>query len=168
MKSGIYSPNLLFAAVFLALLAVVGLPRMASFGIYAPGLLFGAGCLVVLLLVALPRIRSWRRSRGRPVLNASEVEALLLGAGALVVDLRDEKTFRTGHIRGCLHVPFEALPARFTTPDPKASRGLILVDETDLLSHRALDILQGRGFTGIHVMAGGMKAWRGANLPLAK
>ncbi|HEX7554562.1 MAG TPA: rhodanese-like domain-containing protein [Geothrix sp.] len=137
-------------------------------GIYLPGLQIAAVCLVLLLLVALPGIASWRRARGRHVLNPAAVESLLLGAGALVVDLREAKDFRTGHIRGCLQVPFADLSTQLLAPDPKATRSLILVDETDALSHRAYDLLVRRGFGGIFVMKGGMRAWRRASRPVAK
>ena len=139
-----------------------------SGSLFLPGLQIAAVCLVLLLLVALPRIASWRRGRGRPVLDPAKVESLLFGAGALVVDLRDAEAFRGGHIRGCLHMSFKELQIRFIKPDPKAERPLILVDETDALSHRAYDLLLSRGFTWIYVMKGGMKAWRRARRPLAK
>jgi rhodanese-related sulfurtransferase len=137
-------------------------------GVYLPGLLMAGVCLLVLLLVALPALASWRRGRGRHVLDTAAVESLLLGAGALVVDLRDAKAFRTGHIRGCLQVPFGEVATRFEGPDPKAVRSLILVDETDELSHRAYDLLVRRGFEGVYVMKGGMRAWRRASRPMAK
>ena len=135
---------------------------------HLPGILLAAICLLILLLVVLPRIASWRRGKGRPVLDPVQVDELIMGSGALVVDLRSAESFRTGHIRGCLHVPFSELQQRFTTPDPKASRALILVDETDEISHQAFDLLTRRGFTWLYVMQGGMKAWRRANRPLAK
>jgi hypothetical protein len=65
-------------------------------------------------------------------------------------------------------VPFEELPARFAAPDPQARRPLILVDETDELSHQAYDLLAGRGFIWLYVMKGGLRAWRRANRPLSK
>ncbi|MDP1832297.1 MAG: rhodanese-like domain-containing protein [Geothrix sp.] len=135
---------------------------------FLPGALFAAICLLILLLVALPRLGSWRRGRGRPVLAPVQVEELLLGSGALVVDLRGTEAFRAGHIRGSLHVPFEELSSRFAAPDPNARRALILVDDTDELSHRAYDLLIQRGFSWLYVMKGGMKAWRSASRPLAK
>jgi rhodanese-related sulfurtransferase len=135
---------------------------------YLPGLIFAGVCLLILFLVVLPRIGSWRRAKGRPVLDPVQVEELVSGSGALVVDLRDAQAFRTGHIRGCLHVPFEQLSTRFATPDPKARRALILVDETDELSHRALDLLTQRGFSWLYVMRGGMRAWRRASRPMGK
>jgi len=135
---------------------------------YLPGILLALICLLILLVVVLPRLASWHRGRGRAVLDPVQVEELINGSGALVVDLRDTETFRTGYIRGCLHVPFMDLSQRFAAPDPKARRAMILVDETDELAHQAFDLLTRRGFTWLYVMQGGMKAWRRANRPLAK
>ena len=135
---------------------------------FLPGILLAVVCLLILLVALLPRLASWRRGKGRPVLGPVEVDELIAGSGALVVDLRSAEAFRTGHIRGCLHVPFPELQARFATPDPKARRALILVDETDELAHQAFDLLTRRGFTWIYVMQGGMKAWRRANRPVAR
>lgn len=135
---------------------------------FLPGLVFAALCLLLLFGVALPRLRSWRRGRGRPVLDPLQVEELLQGPGVLLVDLRDEAAFRQGHIRGCLHVPFAELTRRFGSPDPQAKRALVLVDETDALSHRALKRLTARGFDWVYVLKGGMCAWRGANRPVVK
>jgi rhodanese-related sulfurtransferase len=154
--------------MFTAALAPPTLEGGVRHGVYLPGLQIAAICLVLLLLVARPAIASWRRARGRHVLDPAAVESLLLGAGALVVDLREAKDFRTGHIRGCLQVPFGDLATRFTAPDPMAIRSLILVDETDELSHRAYALLAQRGFGGIYVMKGGMRAWRRASRPVAK
>lgn len=135
---------------------------------FLPGLIFAAVCLLILLLVAAPHLASWRRAKGRPVLDPLQVEELLLGPGALVVDLRSPQAYRTGHVRGSLHVPFEELPARFAAPDPAARRAMVLVDDTDELSHRAYDLLIARGFSWVYVMKGGMKAWRSASRPMAK
>lgn len=133
-----------------------------------PGLLIALVCLLVLFLVLWPRFKSAGRGKGRPVMDPLQVEQLLTGGGALVVDLRDDGAFKTGHIRGCLHVPLSELSARFAAPDLKAKRAMILVDETDELSHQAYDQLVARGFSWLYVMQGGMKAWRRANRPVAK
>jgi len=135
---------------------------------HLPGVVLAGVCLLILFFVVLPRLASWRRGRGRPVLGPLEVEELLLGSGALVVDLRDLQAFRKGHIRGCLHVPFPELATRLKAPDPDAHRAMVLVAETDELAHRAFDILSARGFSWLYVMRGGMKAWRSASRPVAK
>jgi rhodanese-related sulfurtransferase len=37
-----------------------------------------------------------------------------------------------------------------------------------VLSHHAYDLLAKRGFGGLYVMKGGMRAWRRGNRPIAK
>ena len=135
---------------------------------FLPGILLALVCLLILFLVIRPRLASWRRSRGRPVLDPVQVSELVSGSGALVVDLRSEVAFRSGRIRGSLHVPFGDLTTRFASPDSKARRDMILVDETDELSHQAFELLTSRGFQGVYVMKGGLRAWRRANFPVSK
>jgi rhodanese-related sulfurtransferase len=153
------------------MIAVWASPTLESWlsrnGILA-GLVFVAVCLLLALLIALPRLASWRRGRGRPVLDPVQASELLSGSGALVVDLRSPEAFKAGRIRGSLNLPFTDLAARFQSPDPKSRRDMILVDETDELSHRAYDLLSSRGFQGIFVMKGGMRAWRAAHRPLSR
>ncbi len=135
---------------------------------YLPGLLFAALCLLLLWLVLLPRLASRRRGKHRPVLDPEQVQSITVGSEALVVDLRTAEAFRTGHIRGSLNVPHRELSDRFTQPDPKARRAMVLVDESDVGAHLALDLLLSRGFQDVHVMQGGLKAWRREGRPLAK
>lgn len=133
-----------------------------------PGFLLALVCILLLLPMVLPRLASWHRGRKRPVLEPVQVEELLLGPGALVVDLRSPAEYRSGHIRGSLHVPFPELAHRFSAPDTKAKRAMILVDETDALAHQAYDLLTRRGFDWLYVLKGGMRAWRRANRPVAR
>ena len=135
---------------------------------FLPGILLALLCLLILFFVVLPRLAAWQRGRGRPVMDPVQVSELVTGSGALVVDLRGAEAFRSGHIRGSLNVPFPDLATRFAIPDPKARRTLILVDETDQLSHQALDQLTAKGFSWVYVLKGGLKAWRKANFPIAR
>jgi rhodanese-related sulfurtransferase len=134
----------------------------------APGLIFAGVCLLVLLLAMVPRMLSWGRGKGRPMLDPVQVEELLTGSGALVLDLRSASAFQKGHIRGSLHVPFDQLATRFVAPDPTATRALILVDETDHRAHQAYDLLRSHGYSWMYVMRGGMRAWRRASRPMNK
>ena len=133
-----------------------------------PGLLFAGLCLLLLWLILQPRFASRGRAKNRPVLDPEQVQNITLGPEALVVDLRTAEAFSRGHIRGSLNVPHRELPNRFTQPDPKARRAMILVDENDKGAHLALDLLVSRGFQNVHVMLGGLKAWRREGRPLVK
>lgn len=135
---------------------------------YLPGYLLAGICIAILLIRGLVRYFSRRADEGRPVLDPLQVEDLLSGIGALVVDLRDPEAFRAGHIRGSLHVPFSQLTTRFAQPNPTANRAMILVGTNDDMARKAYDQLASRRFTMVYILKGGMRAWRKANLPLAK
>ncbi|MCX6546914.1 MAG: rhodanese-like domain-containing protein, partial [Acidobacteria bacterium] len=134
----------------------------------APGLLIATLCVLGLLVALGPRIASWHRGKGRPLLEPLQAEELMLGAGLLVLDLREDPDYRAGHIRGALPVPYRDLATRFQQPDPLAKRALLLVDETDALAHEAYALLAARGFQWMYVLKGGMVAWRRSRRPLVK
>jgi rhodanese-related sulfurtransferase len=102
------------------------------------------------------------------VLDPLQLEELLLGTGALILDLRHPDLFRKGHIRGAMNLTPEELATRFRVPDPSARRALVLADETDELSHQAYDLLRTRGFDWLYILKGGMRAWRAKSRPLVK
>ena len=133
-----------------------------------PSLVFTALCLVLLVAYSLPRYQSWRRGRHRPVLDPLQLEELLVGPGALVLDLRTPEQFRLGHIRGSMNLSLDQLATRFREPDPGARRAMVLVDDTDKYAHQAYDLLVARGFDWIYVLKGGMRAWRAKSRPIAK
>lgn len=131
----------------------------------------GAGVFLLLLLAVLrwPEFRSWLRGRHRQTLRPVEFDPVLLGAKAIVIDLRPPAAFNgpRGHVRGARNIPFDqlakAVPALEGDP-----RGLVvLVDDTDKLSHHAAPILEAAGFQWVRVLRGGMRAWRRSNLPVA-
>jgi rhodanese-related sulfurtransferase len=135
---------------------------------YLLGYILAGICIAILLIRALMRYFSRRADEGRPVLDPYQVEDLLSGIGALVVDLRDPAAFRAGHIRGSLHVPFNELSTRFAQPNPTAKRAMILVGTNDDMARKAYDQLASRRFAMVYVLKGGIRAWQKAHLPLAK
>lgn len=135
---------------------------------YLWGLLFAGICLLLLFLACIPRLRTRKRVSHLPVLEPVQVEGLLLGSGALVVDLRNDAAFHAGHIRGSMHVPFAQLSARFRAPKKGAKRAIILVDEDNEVSHQAMALLQSLGFDWLYVLKGGMRAWRRDSRPISR
>ncbi|HEX9082803.1 MAG TPA: rhodanese-like domain-containing protein [Holophagaceae bacterium] len=155
-------------AMLLLMEPAEALSRWAQGHPHAPGSLFALICILLLLVVARPRLQSWARARHRPVLDPLQLEEMLLGPGALIVDLRDPAAFHQAHIRGSLNLTWAQLVERFMAPDPKARRAIVLVDETDAVAHRAFDLLQSRGYDWLYVLKGGMRAWQGSSRPIAK
>jgi rhodanese-related sulfurtransferase len=86
-----------------------------------------------------------------------------LGAGALILDVREDYEWEAGHVEGALHIPLEQLPARLDELDPDAD--LNISCRTGGRSFRATTWLTENGYTAFNV-AGGMGAWQDAELPM--
>jgi len=129
--------------------------------------------LCMLLIVAILKLRdlpSNLRARRRPTMTPQQLEGLLQGTPPRIVDLRPREIFEgaKGHIRGAMNIPLSELRLRVGELDARQRDAIVLVDETDRLSHRALPMLSQEGHGWIYVLRGGMRAWRRNKLPVYK
>jgi rhodanese-related sulfurtransferase len=75
-----------------------------------------------------------------------------------IVDVRDPQTFNRGHIPEAISVPFARLGdlARSALPH---YRDIYIYGESDEQSLAAAQTLQGKGFTSVSQIIGGLAAW---------
>jgi len=83
---------------------------------------------------------------------------------ATVIDMRNADVFKAGHVVGSKNMPTEPL----TKLNKYKNKPLILVCERGLQSTSLAVKLRKQGFTNVMILAGGITAWKTANLPLAK
>jgi rhodanese-related sulfurtransferase len=86
-----------------------------------------------------------------------------LAAGAVALDVREEDEWNAGRISGAVHVPVGELGAR--EQEIPRDRRLIVVCRSGSRSAYATEALLRAGYEAEN-LAGGMKAWRAAGLPL--
>lgn len=79
---------------------------------------------------------------------------------ALIIDLRDPREYREGHIRGAVNIPFEMLPQYPMFP---MDVHLILYCGRGAASMSAAKDLAGRGYL-VKTVVGGLHAYRGKML----
>lgn len=129
----------------------------------------GALFLLIALIVKLRLLPSWYRARRlkHPALDPKQLEEIMLGDPPRIVDLRSPQEYRgkRGHIRNAVNIPFPELAGRLQELDPQHPRSIVLVDETDLLSHRAADLLAHKGYPWFYILKGGYRAWRIERMP---
>lgn len=127
--------------------------------------------ITVLFCLWIFKLPSAFRSRKGGVLDPLQLEVLMPGVRPIIVDLRPREEFlgRHGHIRSAISVPIPEIMERIEEIR-KESKGkpVVLVDETDELSHRARPIFEANGFTWLYVLKGGLRAWREGKLPVYK
>lgn len=127
--------------------------------------------ITVLLCMWIIKLPSAIRSRKGGVLDPMQLEVLMPGVQPVIIDLRPREEFlgKHGHIRSAISVPIPEIMERLEHIR-KESKGkpVVLVDETDELSHKAKPIFEANGFTWLYVLKGGLRAWRAGNLPTYK
>jgi SulP family sulfate permease len=80
----------------------------------------------------------------------------------LVVDVREPREFREGHIPAARLLPLPDL-LRAPTELPH-DQPIVLACRSGRRSARAAAVLQAQGYTNLRVLAGGLLSWEGANL----
>ena len=136
--------------------------------IYIPGGI-GAVALIALLCKWIFNLPTALRARKGGVLEPIQLEELMPGQSPIIVDLRPQAEFfgKHGHIRNSRSIPFPELLDHVDEIEKEArGKPVVLVDETDELSHKARPMLEAKGITWIYVLQGGFRAWRAQRLPV--
>ncbi|MBN1220399.1 MAG: sulfate permease [Anaerolineae bacterium] len=84
------------------------------------------------------------------------------GRMPLVIDVREPREFKRGHIPQAKLIPLPHLLANI--PELPADREVVLVCQGGWRSQRAMSILFSRGYQNVKVLEGGMLAWETAGL----
>ena len=88
--------------------------------------------------------------------------------GAVVIDLREAKEFKTGHIIDAINIPYASIDQRMGELEAYKDKPLILVCKMGQHSSAVGKKLAGKGFTGVRRLSGGMMEWQSQQLPLVK
>ncbi len=87
---------------------------------------------------------------------------------AVVVDVCEAEEFAQGHIVGSKNIPFGELEAKLGAAVKNKALPLVLVCQTGARSGRAVAVAKKLGYEQAQSLAGGLKAWKAANLPVEK
>jgi rhodanese-related sulfurtransferase len=123
---------------------------------------------LVVIILALIALEVSRRFRGFRELTPGALVQMINRGEPLVIDLSAIADFEKGHIAGSKHVP----PSQFDPENKDLARArdlqIVTVCRNGMESGRAARRLVKAGFTNVATLAGGLDAWRRADLPLAK
>lgn len=93
---------------------------------------------------------------------------LINRAKAVVVDVCEPGEFATGHVVGAKNVPFGELEKKLTSVVKNKGVPVILVCQSGARSGRAVALAKTLGYEQAQSLAGGLAAWKAANLPTEK
>lgn len=108
------------------------------------------------------------KSGGAAGLSADAAVQLINREKAVVVDVCEADEFAAGHVVGAKNIPLAQLEEKLAGAVKNKTLPLILVCKSGARSGRAVAIAKKLGFERAQSLAGGMGAWRTANLPVEK
>jgi len=127
---------------------------------------FLTGGTAALALALLAYEASRARSSGESVGPMDAVR--LINQGGVVLDVRTQAEFDSGHIRDARHLPQDQVAAGAETLKKYKDKVVVACCESGMRSGAAARVLRTQGFTKVVNLRGGLQAWRAENLPLAK
>ena len=101
-------------------------------------------------------------------LSASGAVQLINREKAVVIDVSELDEFAAGHVGGAKNVPFGQLEEKLPATVKNKALPVILVCATGARAHRAVPLAKKLGYEQAQALGGGLKAWKDANLPVAK
>ena len=98
----------------------------------------------------------------------SEAVMLINRKDAVVIDVRDEGEFKSGHINNARHMPEKQMADRMKEIEKFKTKPIIISCASGRRSASVVDTLKKQGFTEVVALAGGIGAWQQAGMPLEK
>ncbi|QNI01492.1 rhodanese-like domain-containing protein [Halomonas sp. SH5A2] len=108
------------------------------------------------------------RSASTNALTATEATQLINREDAVVVDIRESKDFKTGHIAGARNIPQSSLDSRMNELNKVKDKPVIVVCKHGQSSGAAQAKLAKAGFERAFKLKGGMAQWQADGLPVVK
>jgi rhodanese-related sulfurtransferase len=109
-----------------------------------------------------------RSTSGLREIGAMEAVQMINRKDAVVLDVREQGEFDSGHIAGSRHIPVGALEKSADNLKKSASKPVVVVCASGARSRGACATLKKLGFEDVYLLAGGLGAWRQASLPVEK
>jgi len=127
----------------------------------------------MLILVALvsgslllaPMIRGGAGGGG---VSPAEAVQLINREKAVVVDVCEPAEYQAGHVGGARNIPLGELEQKLPAAVKNKAVPVVLVCASGMRSGRAVGIARKLGYEKAESLAGGLKAWRAADLPIEK
>lgn len=122
----------------------------------------------IVIVIALIGLEVSRKFRGFRELTPGALVQMINRGEPLVIDLSAIADYEKGHITGSRHVA----PSQFDPENKDLAKArdlqIVAVCKNGMESGKAAKRLVKAGFTNVATLAGGINAWKQADLPLAK
>ena len=108
------------------------------------------------------------RGAGAGSLSPAQAVQLINREKAVVIDVCEAEEFAAGHVGGAKNVPLGQLEERLPSLVKNKSLPVVLVCASGARANRAVAVAKKLGYEKAEALAGGLKAWRDASMPVEK
>ena len=115
-------------------------------------------------MLALPVLRG----AGQGALTAQGAVQLINREKGVLIDVRDAEDYAAGHPVGARSVPLADLESKLGTVVKNKTVPVLLLCGSGARAKRAVETAKKLGYGNAQVIAGGMRGWSDANLPVEK
>ena len=116
------------------------------------------------VLLLMPKLQ---QGGGPGRVTAADAVHLINREKGVLIDVSEPEEYAAAHAVGAKNAPLATLETSRELPKNK-SLPLVIVCPTGSRAPRALAVLRKLGYENARVLAGGLAAWRAANLPVEK
>lgn len=120
--------------------------------------LMAALILTATLLFVLPQ--SALAGEYKPV-NGKELQSMMKDGDSIkIIDVRDSETFKRGHIKGAINIPYEVAPGRLMNELSQNER-IVFVCYGGPTGDGFAETLVENDYKDVYSLRGGMRHWKG-------
>ncbi len=101
-------------------------------------------------------------------LSPQDMVQLMNREKAVVIDVCSAEAFAQGHVIGAKNLPLGELDAKLAQVVKNKATPVVMVCQVGARSARAAATAQKLGYENVQSLAGGLKAWQAANMPVEK
>lgn len=127
--------------------------------------------MMILVFVSSGLMLLWsffgNKIRGIQEVDTMTALQLINHKDALILDVREQKEYDSGHLLNSKLIPLGQLNERVAELEKFRSRPVLVICRSGQRSSAATSLLGKQGFTA-YTLDGGVMAWQKANLPLEK
>lgn len=124
--------------------------------------------IAVALSAAIMLMMPMIKGAGQGSLTPDGAVQLINREKAVLIDICEPNEFAAGHPIGAKNIPMGQLEGKLPATVKNKALPVILVCASGARSNRAVAIAKKLGYEQAQSLAGGMRAWRAANLPVEK
>lgn len=129
-------------------------------------LLFAA--LVVVMVMLIKAELDHLANKGSFLSPANAIRLMNNDDEVLIIDIRTAADYKKGHIKGAKNMPLSDFAKSVDGISGEKDRPVLIYCNSGNTVTRAIKLLKNAGFEKVNNLAGGIAAWKEANMPLSK